>query len=211
MKQVKAKRQLKNTSAPTKQQGAISKAPGDVRVISGQWRGRKLPVINAEGLRPTPDRVKETLFNWLMQHIDGALVLDCFAGSGSLAIEALSRHAQFARLIERDAKLAAHLKQNLQRLKCANAEVINQDCLSVLAQAANKHYDVVFIDPPFHKDLAMACCQALENNGWLTANAFIYLEVEKELNVNLIPKNWLLIKQQQAGQLAYRLYQRQNN
>ncbi|WNO60381.1 16S rRNA (guanine(966)-N(2))-methyltransferase RsmD [Rheinheimera sp. MMS21-TC3] len=197
--------------AKAKQQTATNKAPGDVRVISGKWRGRKLPVFDAEGLRPTPDRVKETLFNWLMLHIDGAIVLDCFAGSGSLAIEALSRHANYASLIERDRKLAAHLKQNLQRLSCSNAEVINQDCLTVLAKTAIKKYDIAFIDPPFHKNLAIACCQALETNGWLADNAFIYLEVEKELNIQLIPSNWLLIKHQQAGQLAYRLYQRQNH
>ncbi|MGI5308403.1 16S rRNA (guanine(966)-N(2))-methyltransferase RsmD [Rheinheimera sp. WS51] len=209
MKQAKAKRKIKTATGLNKQQTALSKAPGDVRVISGKWRGRKLPVFNAEGLRPTPDRVKETLFNWLMQHIDGALVLDCFSGSGSLAIEALSRHAHFASLIERDRKLASHLSQNLQRLNCTNAEVINQDCLNVLAKTASKQYDIVFIDPPFHKDLAMVCCQALENNAWLNQGSFIYLEVEKELDVSLVPSNWLLIKQQQAGQLAYRLYQRQ--
>ena len=196
--------------AKSKQQTIANKTPGDVRVISGKWRGRKLPVYNAEGLRPTPDRVKETLFNWLMQHIDGAVVLDCFAGSGSLAIEALSRHADFASLIERDRKLATHLSQNLQRLNCSNAEIINQDCLTVLAKNATKQYDIVFIDPPFHKNLAIACCQALETNGWLADNAFIYVEVEKELAVQRIPSNWLLIKQQQAGQLAYRLYQRQS-
>jgi 16S rRNA (guanine966-N2)-methyltransferase len=209
MKQAKANRQIKHPKLASKQQTASNKAPGDVRVISGKWRGRKLPVYHAEGLRPTPDRVKETLFNWLMQHVDGATVLDCFAGSGSLAIEALSRHALFASLIERDRKLAAHLSQNLNRLNCANAEVINQDCLQFVAKTATKHYDIVFIDPPFHKDLAMSCCQALETNGWLTANSFIYLEVEQELSVNFIPSNWLLIKHQQAGQLAYRLYQRQ--
>lgn len=197
--------------AKSKQQTIANKTPGDVRVISGKWRGRKLPVYNAEGLRPTPDRVKETLFNWLMQHIDGAVVLDCFAGSGSLAIEALSRHADFASLIERDRKLATHLSQNLQRLNCSNAEIINQDCLTVLAKNATKQYDIVFIDPPFHKDLAITCCQALETNGWLAQNAFIYVEVEKELTVQRIPSNWLLIKQQQAGQLAYRLYQRQSH
>lgn len=196
--------------AKSKQQTIANKTPGDVRVISGKWRGRKLPVYNAEGLRPTPDRVKETLFNWLMQHIDGAVVLDCFAGSGSLAIEALSRHADFASLIERDRKLATHLSQNLQRLNCSNAEIINQDCLTVLAKNATKQYDIVFIDPPFHKDLAITCCQTLETNGWLADNAFIYVEVEKELAVQRIPSNWLLIKQQQAGQLAYRLYQRQS-
>lgn len=209
MKQAKAKRHFKNTAHSNQQPASNNKAPGDVRVISGKWRGRKLPVFNAEGLRPTPDRVKETLFNWLMQHIDGATVLDCFAGSGSLAIEALSRHAKFASLIERDRSLANHLSQNLQRLNGANAEVINQDCLAFLAKTATKRYDIVFIDPPFHKDFAQTCCQALENKGWLADAAFIYLEVEQELNVNFIPSNWLLIKHQQTGQLAYRLYQRQ--
>ena len=202
------KQQQRTPKKPQGRAAAVSGAPGEVRVISGKWRGRKLAVLNAEGLRPTTDRVKETLFNWLMHDIDGATVLDCFAGSGSLAIEALSRHAKSATLIERDPALARHLQQNLQKLNCTDAQVVNQDCLTVVTQSAPQTHSVVFIDPPFRKDLALPCCQALEQHNWLTADALIYLETEKELPVQQIPANWRLLKEKIAGQLAYRLYQR---
>jgi 16S rRNA (guanine966-N2)-methyltransferase len=203
-----AKSTVKRPSTGAKRVAAAAGAPGEVRVISGKWRGRKLAVLNAEGLRPTTDRVKETLFNWLMHDISGATVLDCFAGSGSLAIEALSRYAVHATLVERDAGLARHLKQNLQKLSCDNAQVVNQDCLSLLSTMATQQYNVVFIDPPFRKGLALPCCQALERQQWLADNALVYLETEKELTTTEIPANWRLLKEKIAGQLAYRLYQR---
>lgn len=203
-----AKSQVKRGSAGAKRLAAVAGAPGEVRVISGKWRGRKLTVLDADGLRPTTDRVKETLFNWLMHDINGATVLDCFAGSGSLAIEALSRFAASATLVERDASLARHLMQNLQKLQCDNARVLNQDCLSLLTASTAQQYDIVFIDPPFRHNLAVPCCQALEQKQWLTANALIYLETEKELQLSALPANWRLLKEKIAGQLAYRLYQR---
>jgi 16S rRNA (guanine966-N2)-methyltransferase len=203
-----AKSTVKRHSAGTKRIAAVAGAPGEVRIISGKWRGRKLAVLNAEGLRPTTDRVKETLFNWLMHDISGAVVLDCFAGSGSLAIEALSRYAAHATLVERDAGLARHLSQNLQKLNCDNTQVISQDCLSWLSGMATKQYSVVFIDPPFRKGLALPCCQALEQHQWLTGDALIYLETEKECSTADVPANWRLLKEKIAGQLAYRLYQR---
>lgn len=203
-----AKSNVKRPGVNSKRLPAVSGAPGEVRIISGKWRGRKLAVLNAEGLRPTTDRVKETLFNWLMHDINGAVVLDCFAGSGSLAIEALSRYAAGATLVERDSALARHLKQNLQKLSCDNATVMNQDCLGLLSAPATQQYSLVFIDPPFRKGLALPCCQALEQHGWLTDNALIYLETEKELVLAEIPAGWRLLKENIAGQLAYRLYQR---
>ncbi len=192
----------------SKRPAAVAGAPGEVRIISGKWRGRKLAVLDAEGLRPTTDRVKETLFNWLMQDTDGATVADCFAGSGSLGFEALSRHARYCTLIERDKQLAVKLRQNLQQLGCDNAEVINTDCLQWLSAPAKRQYDIVFIDPPFRKGLALPCCQALEQQQWLAQQALIYLETEKELPVTGLPANWRLLKEKVAGQLAYRLYQR---
>lgn len=203
-----AKSIAKKSPSKANRLAAVSGAPGEVRVISGKWRGRKLTVLDADGLRPTSDRVKETLFNWLMHDIDGANVLDCFSGSGSLAIEALSRYASHATLIERELPLAKNLTKNLASLKCDNANVVNKDCLSWLANTATQQYNVVFIDPPFRKDLAINCCQALEKNNWLTENALVYLETEKELKVAELPVNWRLLKEKIAGQLAYRLYQR---
>ena len=206
MKQVKTA--IKRPGNPTKRHAAVQGAPGEVRIISGQWRGRKLAVLDAEGLRPTTDRVKETLFNWLMHDIDGATVLDCFAGSGSLAFEALSRHAKSATLIEREAAQARQLQHNISKLNCNNASVVQQDCISYLNTATATQFDVVFIDPPFRKNLALPCCQLLEQYNWLADTALIYLETEKELTIAQLPANWRLLKEKIAGQLAYRLYQR---
>lgn len=205
MKQAKSstKRPLSSKKSAT---GAGT--PGEVRIISGSWRGRKLAVLDAEGLRPTTDRVKETLFNWLMHDINGAIVLDCFAGSGSLGFEALSRYASHCTLLERDKSAAAQLLQNQQKLACNNASVIHTDSLNWLKQPALRQYDLVFIDPPFRKDLALPCCQLLEQQQWLATPALIYLETEKELDVTALPANWRLLKEKIAGQLAYRLYQR---
>lgn len=183
--------------------------PGFVRIISGQWRGRRLPVLNAQGLRPTTDRVKETLFNWLMQDTAGRTVLDCFSGSGSLALEALSRHANFATLVELDKTAVKQLQQHLQTLKCNNAEVIAGSCLVYLQQAAKRQYDLVFLDPPFRQNLLLPCATLLEQQSWLSDNALIYVECEKELPVAQLPTNWRPIKESVAGQLAYRLYQRE--
>lgn len=192
-----------------KQQITTQGQPGYVRIISGKWRGRHIPVADAQGLRPTTDRVKETLFNWLMHDITGSTVLDCFSGSGNLAFEALSRSAGQAVLIEKDPKLARSLTQHLQQLQCDNARVINQDCLHYLQQPATQQFNLVFIDPPFRMDLAQPCCIALEQYGWLAENALIYLETEKELPLTALSANWRLLKEKIAGQLAYRLWLRQ--
>ncbi len=194
----------KLANQPTKSHGG----PGEVRIISGQWKGRKLPVLNVEGLRPTTDRVKETLFNWLMQEVHGRRVLDCFSGSGSLAFEALSRHASYALLLELDAGAAKQLQQNLARLGQAPAEVKQSNCLSFLSSAAASPFDLVFLDPPFRQGLLEPACQLLETKGWLADDALIYVEAEKELALTQLPATWRLLKEKVAGQLAYRLFVR---
>lgn len=190
-------------------QRPLNEQSGFVRIISGKWRGKKLPVADAAGLRPTTDRVKETLFNWLMHDTAGSQVLDCFAGSGSLGLEALSRAAASVTLIEKAPALAQQLQRHLTTLAASNAEVIKADCLQWLKQPALRHYSLVLIDPPFRQDLAQPCCQALEHYGWLSEQALIYLETEKELSLTAIPANWQLLKEKIAGQLAYRLFLRQ--
>lgn len=190
-----------------KSQGQSPK--GEVRIIAGLWRGRKLPVLNAEGLRPTGDRVKETLFNWLMPYIHQANCLDGFAGSGSLGIEALSRQAEKVTFLEKDKTVANQLKKNLQTLKCTEeqAQVLNQSCLDFLKQVQNQpHFDVVFLDPPFHFGLAEQAIRLLAENNWLQPNALIYVETEKENHLNT-PENWTLLKEKTTGMVSYRLYQ----
>lgn len=193
-------------TARQKNKGA-HQGPGYVRLISGRWKGRRLPVLDAEGLRPTSDRVKETLFNWLMQDVSEAVVLDCFAGSGSLGFEALSRYAKSVTLLEKDPKAAALLKKHLQTLEASAGSVVHADTLNWLTKTASLQFDLVFIDPPFRQNLAIPTCQALANQGWLSSKALVYLETEKELALHQMPQGWVLLKEKIAGQLAYRLWQ----
>ncbi|MGI2203775.1 16S rRNA (guanine(966)-N(2))-methyltransferase RsmD [Shewanella oncorhynchi] len=192
----------------TKGQTAKNKpGSGQVRIIAGQWRSRRLPIQDLEGLRPTTDRVRETLFNWLANDLVNARVLDCFGGSGALALEALSRYASFAQIIELQRGAALQLKENLQTLKCDKAEVLNADTLVVLQRGCEQGFDVVFIDPPFRKGLAEKTIQLLDTQGWLNDGALIYVEIESELPQLAIPSRWHALKEKNAGQVSYRLYQ----
>ncbi|WP_445775714.1 16S rRNA (guanine(966)-N(2))-methyltransferase RsmD [Shewanella sp.] len=182
---------------------------GQVRIISGQWRSRKLPIHDLEGLRPTTDRVRETLFNWIASDVRGARVLDCFAGSGALSLEALSRYAEFATMIELQKDAANQLKQNLTTLQCQHADVINGDSLQVLAKGTQNGFDIVFIDPPFRKELATKAIDLLMTHHWLNNNALIYVETESEITALPVPASWVPLKEKQAGQVTYRLYQYQ--
>jgi 16S rRNA (guanine966-N2)-methyltransferase len=187
-------------------------ANGFIRIISGQFRGRKLPVKDVQGLRPTTDRIKETVFNWLMQDTRDAVVLDCFAGSGGLGFEALSRFAASAVFFELDKSATAQLNSNIATLQLKNATVKHGDSLTLLnSNAENNKFDLVFVDPPFRQNLAEKSCFLLESNHWLTEQALIYVEVESELSNLDTPDNWLLLKEKTAGQVICRLYQRETN
>lgn len=183
---------------------------GQIRIIGGQWRGRKLPVRDSEGLRPTTDRVRETLFNWLMPVIQDARCLDCFAGSGALGLEALSRYASSATLIELDKANSRQLTENLSRLQAQDATVINTNTLTYLEQPGTP-FDIIFLDPPFRKDLLSNTVKLLEQNQWLADECWIYIESEVESPLSDIPANWHLHREKIAGQVAYRLYIRQSN
>lgn len=193
-------------------QTKTKKSTGFVRIISGKFKGKKLPVKDSQGLRPTTDRVKETLFNWLMFQVHGSRVLDCFSGSGSLGFEALSREAEQLIMIEKDPAVAKQLKQNLNLLSKndanLNAQVIEQDCLSYLAQTQTQ-FDLVFVDPPFRLGLAEQACHLLAQSDLLTDDAYIYVETESELKTSSYPDNWQLLKEKTAGQVCYRLFQHQ--
>jgi len=182
-------------------------ASGQIRIIGGQWRGRKLPVPDSPGLRPTTDRVRETLFNWLAPSMVNARCLDCFAGSGALGLEALSRYAGASTLIEMERSVAQQLQQNLATLKAANANVVNTNTLTFLNQTGTPH-DIVFVDPPFRKGLLDETLRLLEVNGWLADDALIYVESEVENGLPQVPVHWDLHREKVAGQVAYRLYHR---
>lgn len=180
---------------------------GCVRIIGGKHRGRKLPVLMAEGLRPTTDRVKETLFNWLMPYLHKAHCLDCFAGAGSLGFEALSRGAEQVTLVELNKAAAKQLQANKALLKTDSLVVQCGDVLAFLATKPDKKFDLVFVDPPFRQHLIAKTAQLLAQ-GWLNSQALIYIEMETE-TAPLLPDNWQLLKEKIAGQVAYRLYQAQ--
>lgn len=178
-----------------------SKGTGSVRIISGQWRGRRLPVPDAEGLRPSTDRTRETLFNWLMNDIQDAVVLDAFAGSGVLGLEALSRYAASVVFIEKSSSTAQQLRNNLKTLK-ADAEVLCGDSLKLLP-SLNTPFNLVFIDPPFGLDLVNPTLQGLQEQALLAENALIYVEQEINAPTLTLAPGWQIIKQKKTGQLSY--------
>jgi len=194
-------------SAMSQGKKQLNKKPktGNIRIISGKYRGRKLPVLMADGLRPTTDRVKETVFNWLMPYMHNALCLDCFAGAGSLGFEALSRGAKQVTLIELNKSAAKQLQANKALLKADNAQIISGDVLKHLQGKPNQPFDIIFIDPPFRKNLVGETAQLLAQ-GWLHQQTLVYLEMELETPQQL-PSDWRLLKEKIAGQVAYRLYQ----
>lgn len=188
-----------------KKQHSKKTSTGSIRIIAGKHRGRKLPVLMAEGLRPTTDRVKETVFNWLMPYIHGANCLDCFAGAGSLGFEALSRGAAQVNLIELNDSAAKQLQKNKSLLKADNVIVTNANSLNFLKSSSKQQYDLIFIDPPFREGLVTQTAELL-NDGWLSDQALIYVEMETQSDQQL-PANWKLLKEKVAGQVSYHLFQ----
>jgi 16S rRNA (guanine966-N2)-methyltransferase len=189
-----------------RKQSAKSSDKGNIRIIAGKHRGRKLPVLMAEGLRPTTDRVKETVFNWLMPFIQDSNCLDCFAGSGGLGFEALSRGASHVSFVELNKPAAQQLTENQRLLNVENTSIINSDALSFIKNNSQK-FDVVFLDPPFRKDFIEQTAMLLNENS-LAENALIYVEMESDNNSQQLPLNWKLLKEKVAGQVIYRLYQK---
>lgn len=177
--------------------------PGEVRIVGGQWRGRRLPVPAAEGLRPTADRVRETLFNWLAPLLEGARCLDLFAGTGALGLEALSRGAAAAVFVERSPAAALAIEDSLARLGGRGGRVVAGDALRFLA-GAPEPFDVVFLDPPFGDFALGDLCKLLEQ-GWLGENARVYLEMPASEPVPPLPPRWELLREKTAGQVRYAL------
>jgi 16S rRNA (guanine966-N2)-methyltransferase len=182
-----------------------------VRIIAGRHRGRRVHFPPGRGLRPTPDRVRETLFNWLQAEVRGARCLDLFAGSGVLGLEALSRGAAWLCAVEHNRAAAQGLRDNLALLgETANAEVVQGDTLRLLRSAPPTPFDIVFVDPPFASDLLPAVCALLEERGWLASSAMVYLEQDARRPWPALPANWSPHREGAAGQTAQRLLRRSN-
>ncbi len=181
---------------------------GQLRIIAGQWRSRQFNFPMAAGLRPTPNRVRETLFNWLAPYVEGAKALDLFAGSGALVLEALSRGAGSALALDLNPAAINSLRSHLQTLGCDNGQLLNTDALRYLEQQPATAFDLVFLDPPFNQNLLQAACTLLEEKGWLAADAWIYTESENPPSSLGLPGTWRLHREQKAGQVYYALWQR---
>lgn len=180
-----------------------------LRIVGGDCRGRRLHFPDAGGLRPTADRVRETLFNWLQGEVRGRRALDLFAGSGALGLEALSRGAADAVFVERARPVAQQLRQNIGVLGLqdrARVETLEADCF--LAQGSDRKFDLVFIDPPFAERLVQGVCERLEASGLLNSPAWIYLEQDSSHPWPEWPAGWNLHREGTAGQAAFRLMYR---
>ena len=185
----------------------MKQAPGKVRIIGGCWRGTRLPVPDRPGLRPTADRVRETLFNWLQPMLSGAHVLDLFAGSGALGLEAVSRGAAQATLVERDGELARSLHTLAGRLEGGTAvAVVHADALAWLHGQPDAAFDLAFVNPPFDANLWGGVLPALAPK--LAANAWLYVESPLDATPSL-PPEWALHRGGRTRDVRYALYRRQ--
>lgn len=178
-----------------------------LRIIGGMWRGRKLRFPPSPEIRPTPDRVRETLFNWIAARLPGARCLDLFAGSGALGLESLSRGATHVTFVERDAAAARELGARLSEWGASGAEVEHGDALRFLG-GAGRPFDIVFLDPPFDSDFLTLAADRLENGGWLAPGALIYVECPARTGLPPLPPTWAATKAKQAGEVGYHLLTR---
>jgi 16S rRNA (guanine966-N2)-methyltransferase len=177
---------------------------GRLRIVAGKWRSRLLPVADEPSLRPTSERIRETLFNWLQSTIEGSRCLDLFAGSGALGLEALSRGAAEVIFVENSARAAAALKDNVTALDASDTYIHEADAIDYL-NGNPQPFDIVFLDPPFAADLIGDLCRLLDERGWLARGARVYLEQEQERPLPRLPDGWTILKDKTAGQVRYAL------
>jgi len=184
-----------------------------VRIIGGQWRGRKIEFPSIDGLRPTTDPIRETLFNWLQPHLPEANCLDLFAGSGALGFEAASRGAAHVLMVEKDITIIKALRTSKELLKAEVVHLMHRqatDFLNDKRKPDDMTFDVVFLDPPFKNNSLPASVKRLEESGHLSDDAVIYLECERKLDLDFLPENWVQHRSKTTGQVAYYLYHRES-
>jgi 16S rRNA (guanine966-N2)-methyltransferase len=191
------------TTSKTESNAAASR--NSVRIIGGGWRGRRVRFPDIPGLRPTPDRVRETLFNWLQRAIVGARCLDLFAGSGALGLEALSRGAKELVFVEQAVAASRALQEQLNRFGGgAKGQVVEMGAARYL-RSLPQPFDIVFLDPPFGQDALAEYVPLLDGGEWLAPGALVYLENEKTAGVPPLPARWQLLKSKSAGEVGYHL------
>jgi 16S rRNA (guanine966-N2)-methyltransferase len=179
--------------------------PGRVRIVAGKWRGRRLPVPVAPGLRPTSERIRETLFNWLVPRIEGARCLDLYAGTGALGFEALSRGAAEVLFVEQAAEAARSLAESARLLDAANAVIHTGDAVQFLQKDEVRQRDIVFLDPPFGDARLAELCRLLVARPWLAPGAAVYLEQDRGADPLVLPEGWRIAREKCAGNVRYAL------
>lgn len=179
-----------------------------LRIVGGQWRSRLIPFAAQAGIRPTGDRVRETLFNWLQTAVPGARCLDLFAGSGALGFEALSRGAAGVVMVDHDIRIVQQLRANADTLGAGGAHIVWSDAFDYLRTCRDGPFDIVFLDPPFREDILGECCEALEQRGVLAAPAWIYLETDRRRDLPALPDRWERFRSRTAGDVTFCLARR---
>jgi 16S rRNA (guanine966-N2)-methyltransferase len=179
--------------------------PGRLRIVAGKWRSRLLPVADVAGLRPTSERIRETLFNWLAPRIQGARCLDLFAGTGALGFEALSRGAASVVFVERSGTACEHLRSSIALLDAEGATLLRMDAMQYLARGDLQTFDIVFLDPPFADNALGELCRLLLQSGCLTQHARIYIEQDRAADTVELPDGWTLTHEKSAGNVRYSL------
>ena len=180
---------------------------GRLRIVAGNWRSRLLDIADVEGLRPTGERIRETLFNWLAPTIEGSHCLDLFAGTGALGLEALSRGASGVVFVEKSTVAAKQLRTNIDVLDARGADVLNQDARAFLKSQSGRRFDVVFLDPPFALDAVEETCRLLADNAHLADDALVYIEDDRARVVPPLPEGWRELRTKTTGNVRYRLVQ----
>ena len=178
-----------------------------LRIIGGAWRGRRIHFPPVAAIRPTPDRVRETLFNWLQMDVAGSRCLDLYAGSGALGLEALSRGASQVVFVEVDSSAARHLSQTLHDLECDRGAVVTADAKRYL-DSHSEPFDIVFLDPPYADRALADICSRIEQGGWLRPGGLAYLEDAASAGLPDLPPGWTLLKSKRAGAVGYHLARR---
>lgn len=178
-----------------------------IRIIGGKWRSRKITFPNTLDLRPTPDRVRETLFNWLTPYLEGARCLDLFAGSGALGLEALSRDALEVVAIENNREALQALNDNIRHLKADRITTIMSDALTWL-ETNSTPFDIIFLDPPYQSHALRSVFSLLEANNWLQESSLIYFESHTPFKLDDLPQTWHLLRDKKAGRVYYYLAQK---
>ena len=185
----------------------VTNKSSQLRIIAGLWRGRKITFIDQQDLRPTPDRVRETVFNWLQSDVPNAVCLDLFAGSGALGFESASRGASQVVLVDNSSQACKQIQENINHLQSEVIRVIMSDSVRFLEENTTK-YDLVFLDPPYKSDVLAQIIMSLEQKKCLSEHAKIYLEQDVKQDVPKLPENWRVLKNKTAGQVSYYLIDR---